>query len=160
MLSRDNLKSRKGHAGPPIEVPEAQCLGKIEAEYAIIPFTDFGEAVKRAKEFTQPLVAVLAEKTGSLPTKLSFFSIHPEEVGVSAIKMSENNEYVVLRIFNRSDTSKNVEISSFFQIEKAWRTNLKEDMLEELETSGRSIKLSMGPWKIETIAMKIKGPYS
>lgn len=36
-LSRDDLKSRRGHAGPALETPGAQCIGVHRFEYAIIP---------------------------------------------------------------------------------------------------------------------------
>lgn len=156
MLSKDNLKTRKGHAGPPIKVPEAQCLGEIELEYAIIPFVDFDDGVKRAKEFTQPLVGVIADKKGSLPPKLSFFKIKPDNIGLSAIKMSETGEYIVMRVFNRSAKSEKIDITSYFKIEKAWITNLKEEITKEIEILNQSIKYEIKPWKIETIAIKTK----
>lgn len=35
-LSRDDLSTRYKHAGPPLETPEAQCLGKYAFEYAVV----------------------------------------------------------------------------------------------------------------------------
>ena len=36
-LSRPDLGSRAGDAGPTLAVPEAQCLGPVEARYSLIP---------------------------------------------------------------------------------------------------------------------------
>lgn len=38
-LSRDDLSTRYKHAGPPLETPEAQCLGKYAFEYAVVAHT-------------------------------------------------------------------------------------------------------------------------
>jgi alpha-mannosidase len=35
-LSRDDLSTRYKHAGPPLETPEAQCLGRHTFEYAVV----------------------------------------------------------------------------------------------------------------------------
>ena len=35
-LSRDDLSTRYKHAGPPLETPEAQCIGKYAFEYAVV----------------------------------------------------------------------------------------------------------------------------
>ncbi|MHA1616266.1 MAG: alpha-mannosidase [Candidatus Njordarchaeales archaeon] len=155
-LSKDNLRSRKGHAGPPLPVPEAQCIGKIEVEYSIIPIIDLDEGVKEAKNFTQPLVGVFAEKKGSLPPKNSFFEISPNTVYVSALKMSEDGNYVILRLFNRSNTTKEAVIKSYFPIEEAWITNLKEERIRRITSSEDSIRLEIKPWRIETIALRLR----
>ncbi|HEX2185822.1 MAG TPA: hypothetical protein VHN78_09995, partial [Chloroflexota bacterium] len=37
-LSRDDLATRPGHAGPPLPTPDAQCLGSHQWELALLPF--------------------------------------------------------------------------------------------------------------------------
>jgi mannosylglycerate hydrolase len=46
-LSRGDLPERRGHAGPELETPSAQCLGLREYRYAVVPL-DAEEDLKRA----------------------------------------------------------------------------------------------------------------
>src|SRR5262249_12903058 len=43
-LSRDDLATRRGHAGPPLHTPEAQGLGTHVFEYALVPHPGTWEA--------------------------------------------------------------------------------------------------------------------
>ena len=58
-LSRDDYPCRKGHAGPALETPEAQCLGHHVFEYAIVPHAGNWRVVyPEAHAFNAPLRAV------------------------------------------------------------------------------------------------------
>lgn len=67
-LSRDDLTTRKGYAGPPIFCPGAQCPGKHSFEYAVVPHTgSWSEAsISRiAWRFSSPPGAYLAHERPS-----------------------------------------------------------------------------------------------
>jgi hypothetical protein len=57
-LSRDDLSTRYKHAGPPLETPEAQCLGKYAFEYAVVAHTGGwlqGGIPAEAESYVSPL---------------------------------------------------------------------------------------------------------
>src|SRR5206468_9199758 len=59
-LSRNDLEERPGHAGWPVDTPDAQCIGPFEARFALFvhggrtPAT-FDEIEREANRFLNPL---------------------------------------------------------------------------------------------------------
>jgi len=63
-LSRDDLASRPGSAGPQVETREAQCLNTHRFEYAILCHDgswDKGDVISQARQFNAPLLLVRAQ---------------------------------------------------------------------------------------------------
>src|SRR5205823_4613313 len=63
-LSRDDLSTRRGHAGPMEYTPEAQCLGEHIFQYALVPHSgdwqeDEALVLREALAFNLPVRAVL-----------------------------------------------------------------------------------------------------
>jgi len=103
-LSRDDFPARRGHAGPALETPEAQMLGRWEFDYAIILHSgDWQMAFQGAHAYQTPLRAVVTDQhVGTLPTESSFLHVEPGALVVSAIKWAEENDGLVVRIYNIS----------------------------------------------------------
>jgi alpha-mannosidase len=106
-LSRDDLSTRYKHAGPPLETPEAQCLGPHSFAYAVIPHSGdwlAGGVAPEAETYTTPIhSAPLAAAPGpgaTLPPAHSFYAIEPAEMLFSACKRSEDGTQIVLRAYN------------------------------------------------------------
>ena len=56
-LSRGDLHERRGHAGPELETPSAQCPGPQRSRYAIVPLAgsrSLGHAYREVREFLSP----------------------------------------------------------------------------------------------------------
>src|SRR5205814_7528361 len=56
-LSRGDLPERRGHAGPGIETPSAQCLGEMTFRYCVVPLggtTGVPQAARAIREFLSP----------------------------------------------------------------------------------------------------------
>ena len=56
-LSRGDLRERRGHAGPELETPSAQCIGPQRFRYCVIPLPrdrSLGTAVRAVREFLSP----------------------------------------------------------------------------------------------------------
>ena len=69
-LSRGDLPTRRGHAGPMEYTPEAQCLGQHEFDYALIPHSGTWQAeealvLREAQAFNIPIHtrAIVTETT-------------------------------------------------------------------------------------------------
>ncbi|MCL5318794.1 MAG: hypothetical protein M1503_11120, partial [Thaumarchaeota archaeon] len=77
-LSREDLQTRKGRAGPLIHTPEAQCLGKHEFRYALLIIPQKEDETNKAVwqdayNHNTPLLAQTTSKhPGSLPKTHSF----------------------------------------------------------------------------------------
>jgi alpha-mannosidase len=66
-LSRDDLSTRYKHAGPPLETPEAQCLGKYAFEYVVVAHSgDWlqGGIPAEAESYVSPLFSAPVQARG------------------------------------------------------------------------------------------------
>ena len=167
-LSKDDLKTRPGHAGPPYETPEAQCLGRQAFEYAIVPYEgDWLEARvwEEAARFNLPLMAVRIEGGGRLPKAHSFLQVEPEELAVSAIKTAEAGDGLIVRAYNPSTSSGHrigreaVEghLRLWRPFRRATLVNLNEGEIAELEADGDGgITLPVRGGQIVTVKFMIE----
>ncbi len=102
-LSRPNLYPwRRGPAGPTLATPGAQMLGRWAFRYSIIPYSgSLEEAIPLAFAFLRPMRGVtVREGRGKLPQAFSLLEVTPSQVVVSAIKLSEEGDGVVVRLYN------------------------------------------------------------
>jgi alpha-mannosidase len=105
-LSRDDLSTRRGHAGPPLQTPEAQGIGTHTFEYALVPHagtwqTDDAFVLQEAQAYEAPLrAAVTTQHGGRLPAAWSFVQVAPASVAVSAIKRADTDDGLILRLYN------------------------------------------------------------
>ena len=106
-LSRDDLTTRQGHAGPGLPTPGAQCLGLTRFDYALVPFAgtwQTSRAYHQAHSFNVPLRALTEDfHPGPLPPTDTLVIIEPDDLVISALKRSADGEAVILRAWNISD---------------------------------------------------------
>ena len=183
-ISRGDMLSRPSHAGIPCEAPEAQCQGRHTFEYAIRPHADDWQAVYReAAVFQVPLYlrrgdetegylpdevwrdnsldALLAPArfkprrlTGELPAEMSFLSIEPDALVLSAIKRSEDGKALVVRCYNPTAKSLEAVIRLFLPARSAYLLNLNEEPQAEIPVVGpREIVLVVGGKQVRTIGI-------
>jgi mannosylglycerate hydrolase len=103
-LSRDDLSTRYKHAGPPLETPEAQCLGRHRFDYAVVPHQGdwlVGRVAQEAEAFVTPVYSTpLNLARSAVPARQSFYRLEPDELLFSTCKRSEDGEALVLRAYN------------------------------------------------------------
>lgn len=154
-LSRPDLLTRKGNAGPSIPTPEAQCLGKYMFRYSIILHEkDWlkSKSYKDVREFIVPPISIIRDKSnGNLPLKLNFIDINGEHVIVSALKKAEDEEALVLRLYNLTKDKVNIKINSYKEILKIWEVNLLEENVKEINRNS----IEIDGHKIYTVKMMI-----
>nr|NIN68447.1 hypothetical protein [Anaerolineae bacterium]NIN98542.1 hypothetical protein [Anaerolineae bacterium]NIQ81438.1 hypothetical protein [Anaerolineae bacterium] len=133
-LSRDDLSCRRGHAGPEVETPEAQCLGTHSFDYALIPHTgDWRTALNEAYAFNAPLRGIVTDRhAGTLRLEGSFVKISPSCLTISAIKNPEEGEGLVVRFHNTEDHEVKAEVCLYWLYDRASLVNLNEEELREL----------------------------
>src|SRR6185437_5589564 len=107
-----------------IRTPDAQCLGKNEAHYAIYPHAGGWEDARAWREghaFRAPLRCIQAgvayngeldtvqrqnarlgrpDDQPTLPLRHSYLELAPDTVVLSALKLAEDRDSLVARVFN------------------------------------------------------------
>ncbi len=139
-LSRGDLATRRGHAGPMLETPEGQCLGHHEFDYALVMHSGGWEAedalvLREAQAFNTPIRAIAtSQHTGELPSITSMIEAEPRGVVVSAIKRS--GEGVMVRLYNPLPHAVEANLRPGFSCEKAFAVNLLEEAQRQLFWDG------------------------
>jgi mannosylglycerate hydrolase len=101
-LSRDDLSTRRGHAGPPLPVPGAQCHGDHVFEYAVeLGDPADAELLRRSQDYRFDFV----EGAPGVKLEPPIADIGGDLV-FSALKAAEDGQGVVLRVFDAGAASR------------------------------------------------------
>lgn len=139
-LSRGDLTTRRGHAGPMLPTPEGQCLGHAEFDYALLMHSGDWEAeealvLREAQAFNTPIRAMsTGQHEGLLPSLTSMIEVEPRSLVVSAVKRS--SEGVIARIYNPLPHALEASLRPGFTCEKAFATNFSEEPQKQLFWNG------------------------
>lgn len=159
-LSRDDLLTRKGAAGPITPTPRAQCLGVHTFKYSIFPHAGNWEKARVWRQAYQHNIPLKAVQTGRhegyLPRRMSFLEVSPENLMISAIKKDEENEAIIVRLFNITDSNVTGRIRSWQDIAKATLVNLDEKPIGRLEVNKRKmVEVKVGKYKVVTVKLEL-----
>ena len=159
-LSRGDLSTRRGHAGPMEYTPEGQCLGHQEFDYALVPHRGDWQAeealvLREAQAFTISVRAVVPladgstrEHSGKLPingkqsreklvhSHTTLLEVEPRELVVSAIKRSNTGKGIIVRLYNPFSHAVEASIRPGVDLARAFVANLQEEEQEQLFWSG------------------------
>ena len=162
-LSRGDLSTRHGHAGPVEQTPEAQCPGHHEFDYALVPHRGTWEAdnalvLREAQAFNTPIatgVVVTDQHDGVLPSSASFVTVEPGTLVLSALKRSNAGQGIVVRVYNPTGHDLDAKISPQFAFTQVYMANLLEAYLVEesslLSLEAGSVKVSIRGGAIMTL---------
>ena len=158
-LSRADMSVRPGHAGPGIPLPGAQCLGVHTFHYALVPHGGDREGrgwlstFPQAYAFNAPLRAVVADPhDGPLPTALSFVEVSPTSVAISAIKLAEEGDGLIVRVWNIAPVPAEARLRLNLSFSRAFLTDLNERSSEELNPDADNfVRLSLRPRQVQTV---------
>ncbi len=149
-----DINSRIGDAGPMISTPGAQCLREMSFEYAVYPHEGdvySGNVCRESDIFNSPVISLITDRhEGVLDKEESFFNFSStlNSFKVTSCKRSEDSRSVIIRGFNSSETRIDVNLESFFRIERACFTNLLEREKEELTVEGNNISFEVKAKKL------------
>ncbi len=131
-LSRPNVATRKGPAGPTVETPGAQCIGRHVFEYAVVPHEGGWEsAFLEAHRFSRPMRATVAAGSGALPAAGSLVESKPAQLVVSAVKAAEDGRGLVVRVYNAGDRAVHGRVRLAEPHGQVQLVNLNEERLAE-----------------------------
>ena len=162
-LSRGDLATRHGHAGPMEYTPEAQCQGTYEFDYALVPhkgtWSDADALVLReAQAFNTPIAtrAVVTEQhVGLLPSIASFVEVEPYSLVVSAVKRCNSKHGWAVRVYNPCDQPVDARIRPGCTFTRVYSANLLEEYQQSLTAaSDQMVHIAVRPKGIVTLVFE------
>jgi len=107
-----------------------------------------------------PLIPVFAEggRKGMLSSKAtSFLKIDPSNIILTTLKTSEDGKGLVLRLWETlgEKTKTKIELP-FSKVDEACLTSIVEEEAKHIETLGNTITLTLNPFEVATVKIKVK----
>lgn len=93
------------------------------------------------------------EKTGVLPVEKSFYEVRGAQA--SCIKMGEDRDSIILRIYNPCTEAKEAAIIFDRPVKEAYLVNMKEERIKAISSDENGIKLVLEPDKIATLEILV-----
>ena len=95
-----------------------------------------------------------AHKKGKLPAEVSFLSVQPEGLVLSAVKKAEDRDSIIIRLYNPTNRQITGEIKTWVRPKQAYLTNLNEERQGDLTVSSSgSVVINAGTSKIVTVEL-------
>jgi mannosylglycerate hydrolase len=158
-LSRNDIPERPGHAGWPESTPDAQQIGMFDARFAVLlhgPRDDATiDAIERtADDVLFPLSGNTIRSTLELPEAADGASLEGIGLALSAIKTSEDGEWLVLRCVNLTDRAVVGDWVLGADVSEARTSRLDELPGAPIPVTGRRVPILAGPRAIVTILVR------
>lgn len=155
-LSRNDLPERPGHAGWPVPTPRAQCVGPYAARFALLlhgPRTPLiiDEIERAADDALLPLEGRTLRSALAVPPPISGAELLGPGLAFSALKQSEDGEWILARCVNHLETPVEGLWRFGVPVVEARYARLDETPLEGLAVADEGVAFRAGPRAIVTI---------
>jgi mannosylglycerate hydrolase len=158
ILSRDDLTTRKSHAGPmEVAVPDAQMVGRFSFDYSIIPGdAHWRDSIPQAISFNAPLKSMTTSiHPGVLPPLGSLIENTNASFILTAIKTAEDGAGLIIRGYNLLALPIDTSLKLIIPIKQAQLVSLNENLLQSIPISPHGgIDLHVGGHKIVTLLLQ------
>lgn len=142
------------------EMGLSQSPGEHEFRYLIHPHKgrwDDGNVYAQVDQLNVPIEpAQTGAHKGDLPQRDSFMRIDGKNVILSALKRSEAEDTIVVRLFNPSERKTDATLVFAKGITGAALVNMEEVSAEDLGFKGNTVKVSLGRKKIVTLRVTLQ----
>ncbi|HFE64324.1 MAG TPA: hypothetical protein ENK14_07920 [Caldithrix sp.] len=144
-----------------IFTPEAQCLRRFDFYYSFLPFRNEtnGFLFRQAEQFNIDLKAVYTAKhKGNLENERGLLCLNTDRNRpvISAVKKSENDNKLIIRLFNPTARDATGVLAFNDEIQQAEIVNLNEDFQSKLLVKENSIAVKVPFKKIVTLGLQFK----
>jgi alpha-mannosidase len=113
--------------------------------------------VRRGYELNYPLLSiVVANHTGGLPDAQSFLDVREDHVIVSAVKKSEDDNALVIRLYEWAGRGGDVHLRLPAAAAKAETTDLMERDEHALTPDADAITVPVSPYEIKTVKVNLR----
>lgn len=140
--------------------PEAQCKGELTVEYSLVPYSvtglrDRGGAIDAAYSFGcyAPAAVGAPVHGGELASTGALIGIDGHNFIVSALKMSDFRDTVILRVFNPTHKDSKMKLDLASKFTEAYSVNLNEDRQKKLIVRGGKLTVDVPAKKIVTVEL-------
>jgi alpha-mannosidase len=136
-----------------MHTPGAQMQGRWKFQYSLIPHEGGWEnAHEHAHRYLRPLRAIRTSRgDGTPPESGSLIEIEPPEVVLSALKLAEDGEGVVARVYNIVPEPVEARVRLLLPFERVELIDLNEENPEAIDTEGGAVRLHLRPNEIATL---------
>ncbi len=120
---------------------------------------DGGRAAVQANNPLLPVIrpsGVRSDGRARLPGEKSFFSVSAPNVLVSTIKKAEDDDSVVVRVYELEGRDVEAALDSSFPVASAEKTNIIEEEGAALRAGKSGVKIHVGHHAIETVKLRPK----
>ncbi|MBI2912715.1 MAG: hypothetical protein HYY03_02205, partial [Chloroflexi bacterium] len=154
-LSRGDIRTRRGPAGPSLATPGAQMPGRWTFHYSLIPHSGgWQEAFLEAHRFLRPLQAVRTTRgSGQAPPAASLVDIEPPGVILSSLKLAEDDDSIAVRVYNISSAPVSGRIRLNELHGAVQLVNLNEEPLGPADVRDGWIEVGLRPNEIVTFKL-------
>ncbi|MCG2661099.1 MAG: glycosyl hydrolase-related protein, partial [Kiritimatiellae bacterium] len=128
-------------------------IGRHEIHLALRPFAgelSVAEAIREGLAFNHPVRVVSTDvHKGTLPASGQFIRVAPDTVVLNAIKKAEDDEALILRLFNPTNRKVTAQIESIGKLLAPWAKAEEIDLLERpvakssCQVTGRMITIAV-----------------
>jgi mannosylglycerate hydrolase len=154
-LSRSDIATRRGGAGPQLRTPGAQLHGRNVVEYSIIPHAGDWNAAGAHLLAVQHLRPMRARWNrhgiGHILPKGQLLSVDSPAFAVSAIKRAEDGDGVIVRVYNITDGEASAIVDLKPVLGEVTLTNLNEDAIAEVPRVRGGAPITARPNEIVTL---------
>ncbi len=116
---------------------------------------DNADTVKEAFKENIPLTAVFSENGKGTESEYSFITLSDEKVMIDAVKQAQDNNGIIIRVYETSAHSGDVTLSLPFNIKYAAECNMMETDEKKIEFTGKSLSFGIKPFEVKTFRIKI-----
>lgn len=166
-LSRDDLQTRRGHAGPGLETPAAQMLNEPglgprtwEFDYAVIPHGSQppSAAAHLAWGFNAPLRAIATPAhPGHLPATGAYLSLNGTDAShfhIEAVKLTADGSALIVRGCNPGPGELQLSLATSLPLPRAELSNLAEEPGSPLYPDPHgAFPFQAGPYQVVTLRL-------
>ena len=125
--------------------------------YSLVPHTGSwkdGHIVKMAHEFNDEIKCVKFVATPSI-TDFSFFQIDTDHVIIDTIKKAEDDNNIIIRVYETYNKRGKVKINCFKNITRVVECNLMEEETGPVEFNDQSFWFQINPYEIKTLKLQV-----
>jgi alpha-mannosidase len=154
ILSQGPMGTRSVAAGPPLETPEAQCLGENSYRYALCVADKPIELFNQCDIFMGSILSIQGQaKKQSKKTVQKFLSVDNSNIYIYAIKTASTEEEkgIIVRVYNKSSKVQSFNFKSDLNFENIFETNSLEEIISNKNFFKNKIEIQ--PFKLKTFLL-------
>lgn len=115
-----------------------------------------GQVAKEAYELNIPLNSIAGTKNNiELPHEKAFIQIDNENVIIEAIKKAEDDNSLVIRLYENSNSTSNAKIHFGFDVKSVQLVDIMEENPENVSIDEGNVNIMFKPFEIQTLKVEI-----